>query len=140
VKIAWHLVGPEICKPYVNSCCCEFTLMFVLYLAMQLLNCLKRAALCHYMIYSPLKGVLMSFWVCVDGFTTWHTIFSLWCNVIFTSYSSSRQHCTTEVSDSVLTKSNIQLHYVYCNSSARKEETLFILCAGHFLIMSFRTN
>lgn len=51
---------------------CLLIFRFVLYLAMQFMNCFKRAALCHYMIYSPGKGILMSFWVCVDGFTTWH--------------------------------------------------------------------
>jgi hypothetical protein len=136
----WKLHGIQL---VLNSASHMWTviavsLIFVLYLAMQLLNCLKRAALHHYMIYSPEKGVLMSFWVCVIGFATWHTIFNLWCNVFFISYSSSRLYYTAEVSDSVLTKSNIQLHYLYCNSSARVKH--FLRCAGNFLITSFWTD
>jgi hypothetical protein len=89
----WKLHGIQL---VLNSAChmrtvivvsllwCLLIFRFVLYLAMQLMNCLKRAALCHYMIYSPEKGVLISFRVCVDGLTTWHIIFNLSCNVIFT--------------------------------------------------------
>jgi len=41
------------------------------------------------------------------------------CGVMTSLLATHSVNCTVLVSDSVLTKSNIQLHYLYCNSSAR---------------------
>ena len=54
----------------------------------------------------------------LDRVTNWYAPCELQCNVSHTSYFPSRLYCSTQVSASVFTVLNMQLHHLHCHSNA----------------------
>ena len=130
---AWSSVGPEVCGLHKNGHCWAagwwhqwvYNEVF-LDSGMQLLNHLTVGLhwLCHYLISSPRTG---GPW-CPSGLLIWYDNFKVCCDVSCTHWSTSQLCCSTQVSASVFTESNVPVHYLYCHSSTAN---WFQLCISH---------
>jgi len=108
----------------------EFTLMIVLHLGTWLLTPLTvifyKLIMLSCDFNSKSRGPTMSIWLCLDGITTWHTMFKLHYNIIHTRDSSSQLYSSIQVYAIKYIKSNTQLHLPCYNTSPKKRFPLYI--------------